>query len=195
MTTAVQVIWLEHVNISSVLACLRYLVDEIEAGRWSPDFGLLENILDYMADFPEALHHPKEEAYICAARRRRKPEAAPMLDKIHAEHEEGGDMLADLRARLGAYRGDPAGFADFAEGCRAYIRFERHHMAREERELLPLAARELRDRDWTEINRAFASNQDPLFGAARKKRFDGLYRQIVERAPGPMGFGAGESAR
>ena len=62
MTMAVQVIWLEHVNILSVLARLRYLVDEIEAGRWSPDFGLLENILDYMANFPEVTHHPKEEA-------------------------------------------------------------------------------------------------------------------------------------
>ncbi len=193
MTTALQVIWLEHVNISSVLACLRYLVDEIEAGRWSPDFGLLENVLDYMADFPEIMHHPKEEAFICAALRRRQPEAAPMLDKIHAEHEKGGNLLADLRARLAAYRDDPAAFADFAEGCRAYIRFERHHMAREERELLPLATQALRDQDWTEINQAFASNEDPLFGAARKKRFDGLFRHILERAPSPMGFGAVEA--
>ncbi len=137
MTTAVQTIWLEHVNIASVLACLRYLVAEIEAGRWTPDFQLLSDILDYMEDFPEKVHHPKEESYICAALRRRKPNAAPMLERIYAEHGKGAGMLADLRARLEAYEDDPNAFAGFREACGAFIAFERQHMAHEEREPWP----------------------------------------------------------
>jgi hemerythrin-like domain-containing protein len=188
MTTAVQTIWLEHVNIAGVLACLRYLVAEIETGRWTPDFQLLSDILDYMEDFPEKMHHPKEESYICAALRRRKPDAAPLLEKIHEEHEKGAGMLVDLRARLEAYEDDPDAFAGFREACGEFIAFERHHMAREERELLPLAAQALLDQDWAEIDEAFEQNQDPLFGAARRKQFETLFQHILNQAPSPMGF-------
>ena len=61
-------------------------------------------------------------------------------------------------------------------------------MAREERELLPLALKLLRDEDWREIDAAFAANDDPLFGAQRRKEFEGLIHHILELAPTPLGF-------
>ncbi|MFQ5957991.1 MAG: hypothetical protein ACE5LF_01340 [Alphaproteobacteria bacterium] len=49
MTHALQAIRLEHFNIDSVLACLRYLVRAIEDGDREPDFDLLSTIVAYMA--------------------------------------------------------------------------------------------------------------------------------------------------
>jgi len=196
MSKAVQTIWLEHVNISSVLACLRYLSDEIAAGRWQPDFQLLSDILDYMAEFPDQMHHPKEEQYLLKALRARRPESEGMLEKVHEEHVEGARMLAELRTKLHAYEDDPQGNAEaFVQAAHAYVAFERRHMALEERELLPLAMRSLKREDWQSIDAAFADNEDPLFGTERRAQFERLFQHILDLAPGPMGFGAEPGAR
>lgn len=189
MTRAVHIIWLEHANIASVLACLRYLVSEIDEGRWTPDFQLLSDILDYMESFPEAVHHPKEEHYLFPALSRRRPEVAMLLERVHEEHDRGAEMLADLHDKLDAYEADAAMFEAFRDAARAYVDFERRHMAREDRELIPLAMKALSEADWAEIDAAFARNDDPLFGAERREEFDRLFRHILEFAPRPIGFG------
>lgn len=196
MSKAVQTIWLEHVNIGSVLACLRYLADEIAAGRWQPDFQLLSDILDYMEEFPDQMHHPKEEQYILKALRTRRPESESMLQKVHEEHVEGARMLADLRQKLHAFEDDPDRNASaFVAAAHAYVNFERRHMALEEQQFLPLAMRSLKAEDWREIDAAFAANDDPLFGTVRREQFERLFQHILDLAPGPMGFGGEREAR
>ncbi|MEE8203088.1 MAG: hypothetical protein V3R74_04975 [Alphaproteobacteria bacterium] len=49
--------------------------------------------------------------------------------------------------------------------------------------------RALDDADRAEIDAAFAGNEDPLFGPAHKAEFDAPFREIVNDAPAPMGFG------
>ena len=188
MATAVQTIRLEHFNIGSVLFSLRYLIEQVEEGRWEPDFTLFNVILEYMERFPEVLHHPKEEDYLFKAMQRRKPDLARLLSLVHDEHVKGARMLQDLRDALGAYEASKESFALFKERALAYIEFERRHMAREERELLPLALDILQDEDWEEIDAAFSANDDPLFGAARRKEFDRLMQHILNLAPTPLGF-------
>ena len=188
MTSAVQTIRLEHFNIGSVLFSLRYLIEQIEQGRWEPDFTLLSVILEYMERFPEVLHHPKEEDYLFRAMQRRKPELAGLLGLVHDEHVKGARMLRDLRDALGCYESNPEGFEAFRDRALAYIEFERRHMAREERELLPMALDLLQEEDWREIDAAFAANDDPLFGAARRKEFERLTQHILNLAPTPLGF-------
>ena len=188
MPTAVQTIRLEHFNISSVLYCLRYLLEEVEKGRWAPDFELFSTILDYMERFPQVFHHPKEEDYLFAALRRRKPEIAGTLAKVHEEHLEGARKLKELRLLLKIYQADRGAFALFKEKAEYYIAFERRHMAREERELLPLALRVLQEEDWAAIDAAFVDNDDLLFGSERRKEFEGLIHQILALAPTPLGF-------
>jgi hemerythrin-like domain-containing protein len=189
MTKAVHIIWLEHANIASVLACLRYLVSEIDEGRWTPDFQLLADILDYMETFPEVMHHPKEEHYLFPALSRRRPEVAMLLERVHEEHDRGAEMLVDLQDKLEAYEADAAMFGAFRNAAREYVDFERRHMAREDRELIPLAMKALTDEDWAAIEEAFSRNDDPLFGSRRRKEFDRLFQQILELAPRPLGFG------
>ncbi len=54
-------------------------------------------------------------------------------------------------------------------------------------------ARALDDDAWAEIDAAFAGNEDPLFGPARKAEFEAPFREIVNDAPAPMGFGDGKA--
>lgn len=188
MTTAIQTIRMEHFNIASVLACLAHSLREIEAGRWQVDHRLLGAIVEYLERYPEVYHHPKEEDFLFAAMRRRQPDLAKKLDLVREEHIKGGRMLAELAEAQVAYSLDSGAFPRFKAAAEDYLVFERRHMQREERELLPLALRILTDEDWQEINEAFARNDDPLFGAKRRKEFKDLVDQILELAPSPLGF-------
>ena len=46
----------------------------------------------------------------------------------------------------------------------------------------------LEPEDWAEIDAAFASNEDPLFGAQKRREFKDLVDWILELAPSPLGF-------
>ncbi len=188
MTSAVQIIRLEHFNIASVLVCLSHLLEEIQQGRWEPDFELLGAILDYLEQFPEVFHHPKEEDHLFKAIAQRAPSAEVKLGYVRQEHVKGGEMLADLRRKLNAFAENRDAFSAFRDAAETYVAFERRHMAREEKELLPLALEVLHDEDWRAINTAFGRNEDPMFGRERKKEFAGLVQRILALAPSPLGF-------
>ena len=192
VTTAVQTIRMEHFNIASVLTCLAHSLREIEAGRWQPDHRLLAAVVEYLERYPEVYHHPKEEDYLFAAMRRRRPELNKKLDMVREEHIKGARMLAELSEAQVAYSADESTFGRFKAVAEEYLYFERRHMQREERELLPLALQILTEEDWREINAAFASNDDPLFGSQRRQEFKDLVDRILELAPSPLGFAARE---
>lgn len=193
MPTAIQTIRMEHFNIASVLACLAHCLREIESGHWQVDHRLLEAVVEYLERYPEVYHHPKEDDYLFAAMRKRQPDLAKKLDLVHEEHIKGAEMLAELREAQAAYSLDAAAFPRFKASAEAYLTFERRHMQREERELLPLALKILKEEDWQAIDEAFASNSDPLFGNQRRQEFKDLVDRILELAPSPLGFAANQA--
>ena len=60
---AVQIILDEHLSIAAVIYTLRYLARGITDGK-EPDFQLLRAILDYIVEYPDRWHHPKENLYL-----------------------------------------------------------------------------------------------------------------------------------
>ena len=52
----------------------------------------------------------------------------------------------------------------------------------EEMEILPLAARLLRAKDWAAVEVAIRHIDDPLFGAKTEERYSALRRQIAREA-------------
>jgi len=168
---------------------------EVEAGRAAPDFDLLHAMFRYIEAFPERLHHPKEDDFLFARLRVRRPDAAPLLDRLHAEHLQGRQSFAELEAALGEYQRDPGTLRSFVERVERYSHFHWRHMRREEDEVLPLAAEVLADEDWAAIDAAFASNSDPVVGIAASREFRALFRRIAALAPPPLGVGPAAPAR
>ena len=130
----------------------------------APDHRLLGAMFGYIERFPERLHHPKEDDYLFARLRVRRPEAAPLLDGLHREHEIGRERFADLKALYERYVADASTLPAFTEAVERYSHFHWKHMRREEEEVLPLAAQALTGEDWAAIDAAFASNSDPIVG-------------------------------
>lgn len=185
----------EHRSITAVIEGLRHVLAEIGAGRTAPDFDLLAAMFRYIEAFPERLHHPKEDDFLFARLKLRRPDAAPLLDALHAEHEQGRAKFAELKAALEEYRRDASTFGSFRERVERYSHFHWRHMRREEDEVLPLAAAALLAEDWAAIDAAFASNNDPIVGVAATREFRALFRRIVALVPPPLGVGPEPSAR
>lgn len=183
MTDVLDILHEEHHRIGTVLACLRHLVEKIGEGDRKADTQLLSAILDYMEAFPDNIHHPKEEAYLFEALRRRKPDEAEVFDHLIEEHNIGKTLLGDLRLALKALRRDPSSLECFRQAVITYIDFEGAHMRREENVFMPLAARYLKNEDWRRIDEAFRRDDDPLFGQKRKATFDKLFQYILEEIP------------
>jgi hemerythrin-like domain-containing protein len=190
------VIRAEHRSLAAVIHGLRHHVRDIREHGARPDFGLLEAMLRYIDAFPERLHHPKEDRYLFRRLRERDPGSARILDELEAEHATGARAIRELEAALARYRSEgAAGLPAFAASVDAYAAFHWEHMRKEEVEVMPAAERHLLPEDWAEIDAAFGSHGDPLFGADAETEFGTLFRRIVDLAPPPIGVGPAASGK
>ncbi len=189
MSSGLAILQTEHRRYSAVLHCLDNLVREAEETGAPPNFELLHAILDYVSQFLDRFHHPKEDEFLFPLLKKRCPEANQLLADLGRQHLEGYTMMAELEQLLENYELDGEGaFAAFRDAARAYIDFERAHLRTEEQKVLPLARRYLTETDRARIDAAFTANRDPLFGEARRKEFQALYTTIVQLAPEPYGL-------
>jgi hemerythrin-like domain-containing protein len=186
---AIAIIQDEHRAITAVVEGLRHLVAEIGGGRMAPDHALLGALFHYIEQFPERLHHPKEDDYLFARLRLRRPDVAPLLDSLQREHAVGHQRLGELKAAWERFRADPAALPPFADRVERYAHFHWLHMRKEEEQVLPLAVEALAAEDWAAIDAAFASNDDPVVGVPASKAFRELFRHLVAVMPAPYGVG------
>ncbi len=186
---AIAIIQDEHRAITAVIEGLRHVLAEVQAGRMAADQGLIGAMFHYIETFPEKLHHPKEDHFLFARLRTRRPDAGLVLDALEAEHEIGRERFVELKAKWERFREDPAALEALVEGVERYAHFHWRHMRREEDEVLPLAAKALTDEDWAAIDAAFASNSDPVVGVPATKAFRERFRRLVAIAPPPWGVG------
>jgi len=186
---AIAIIQDEHRAITAVIEGLRHLLEEIASGRMAPDHTLLRALFGYIEQFPERLHHPKEDEFLFAKLRLRRPDAAPLLDALSREHEVGRERFTELKAAYEGFAADPSTLTPFAERVERYAHFHWKHMRREEDEVMPMARQALLPEDWAAIDAAFASNNDPVVGVPAQKAFRELFRHLVATMPPPYGVG------
>jgi hemerythrin-like domain-containing protein len=189
MKTAVSVLKSEHRSISAVLHGLQQLAKEAQDTRTRPDFKVFRAMLRYIDEYPERLHHPKEDEHLFARLLARRPETQMLVEGLHAEHAEGARLVRELERALVFFEDSwPGGAREFQAAVQAYADFHWKHMRKEEDELLPLAERFLQPEDWQAIDAAFAANTDPIAGM-RERDFEQLFTRIVNLAPAPVGLG------
>jgi len=189
MKDAITIMKSEHRSISAVLQGLKELARMAQDARVRPRFEVLRSMLRYIDEYPEKLHHPKEDEHLFARLVARAPETRPLVEALQAEHVEGARLIRELeRALVFLEEGWPAGAREFLAAVDAYADFHWKHMRKEENELLPLAQRHLAAGDWKAIDAAFAANADPI-AEVQERNFDKLFSRIANLAPAPVGLG------
>lgn len=189
MHRSLTVIREEHRALAGVLHGLQYLVKQIADGKGSSDFGLLKAMVAYILAFPVRLHHPKEDEHLFRALRLRSSAVTSILDELEAEHIRDRDYAGALQDALRRFEQDSENLGAFTSALDKYATFQWAHMRKEEDVVLPAAEHSLRTEDWSAIDAAFESNQDPLVGVSTAEEFRELFQRIMSAAPAPIGLG------
>ncbi|BDI06034.1 universal stress protein [Sphaerotilus microaerophilus] len=173
----------EHRSLAAVLHGLEHLAQTWRADGPAPDFRLLGAMLFYVEQFPERLHHPKEETQIFARLQARTSQFDTLLQELRAQHRAGGEALRELQAGLIAFeRATPGAGERFFEQAQRFIVGQWQHMGVEERLILPAAATQLSDEDWQRIAEAFEGHADPRFRREAGASFEQLFARIAQVA-------------
>ena len=186
MKDFMQIIKDEHRAMATVFNEILRHVGQIESGS-EPDFDQLGSMTHYLAEFPEKLHHPKEDEYLFDALLMRSPHARDIISEVQDEHRLGGELLDRCVSAMGRFRSSRSVVDQqlFIKSTREFIDLQWRHMNREEQVLMPMAAQFLKRDDWERVSDAFRSNENPLFGinakedpAALKQALDSLRQRV-----------------
>jgi nucleotide-binding universal stress UspA family protein/hemerythrin-like domain-containing protein len=183
----------EHRSLAAVIHGLEFLVREARDKGRPPSFDLLGAILHYIKVFPEALHHPREDAYLFRKLRERTSQFDQTLAELERQHATGRQLVDELEQSIARYEADTVhGFDAFAAAVARFASVQMQHMRLESKVILPAAREHLTAEDWAEIDRAFANNGDPRFSIDNDEEFRQLFARILNLAP-DMVVGAGRN--
>lgn len=177
--------WLaEHQTLAAVLQTVKQLALQIALEPRAEDLRATRAMLVYLADYPQRVHHRREETELFARLRGRDAALDAVLDRLRGEHD---DSLATVLRVAHQLNRVEFGGASERERYRADVdRFVADwyaHIEREEREVFPAAERLLGDADWQAIAEELARERDPLHGLPPDAPFEELLKQIVRIAP------------
>ena len=171
----------EHVYFNRLLDLLHQQVDVFHTGE-RPNYELMLDIISYLREFADRIHHPREDAaFACLAKR--FPEMKPDLARLSQEHrviaQAGETLLKHLHAILA---GTIVPRSEIEVAAATYLVYYGNHIAKEEEDVLTRAARVLTPEDWEAVRAAVPAGHDPLFGDHPEERYRELRRQIAMEA-------------
>ena len=169
----------DHANVAKLLDLLESEILSIEVGK-TPDYPLLRNIMQYITQYPDRYHHPKEDL-IFAQLVRREPGVRSDVEALLKEHVSLGTAGWEFDRLLRKADVDSVHMREgVAAAGFAYVRALREHMLKEERKLFPLTMAVLTKEDWQLIDDEVDAIEDPLFGEMIAEDYQRLYQFIVD---------------
>lgn len=190
---ALGIIRAEHRTLTAVIDAFDHVTQDMAKGALAPDYKLLWSIIYYIEEFPERLHHPKEDDVLFPHVRARSDDIDDTLDELGRQHVNGRPHLEYIKTLLGRMQAEIPGAAqELAEKVSTYASFHWKHMSLEESVVLPKAIEVFTEQDWVEVANSFAENKDPLQAGATQDSewFRQFYRRLVSLVPEPWGVGA-----
>ena len=179
MTYIIEVLRPEHCNIESLLRVLERELSVFDRGD-RPDYEVVRAVIDYLKDYPDSCHHPKEDM-IVEKLKARDPVAAATIGDLEAEHREGARRLRRVAEAVERVLNDQDLLRKpVCHVIREFIDGERRHMDMEERVVFPAAVDALRPADWADIALKMADRRDPFYQPGFEQKFNALRRNILE---------------
>ena len=174
----------EHRSLAVVIKGMQDLTQQAIDSGGVLDIASMRRMQQYLRDFPEKLHHPKEEQFIHASLLRRYPDARGVIDELERQHQNEYATIGRLHQAIeDCATGKADAVSTLSSEVNTYAQATWTHMGLEESTLLPLAKKHLQAEDWVEIAQAFASNGDPQFGDLSGAAFKRLFTSITHLLP------------
>jgi hemerythrin-like domain-containing protein len=171
----------EHRYMSMLLETLQ---EQLQSKKLSApeDYFLMQDIVRYMHEYPDAEHHPTEDLMFDKLVQR-NPGREMDVARLRREHEMLRKNTAEILKLLdtAAKRRTPKAIEALRAASGNYIDRLRQHMQFEEAELFPSAVRCLGSKDWHGIDMRLESARDPLFGPTVQHDYRVLYEYFADR--------------
>lgn len=172
---------LEHRNLSKLLGLIEDQVAAADAGR-PMDVELLSLASEYLSDYPDRCHHPKEDLVfklLCV----RDPDSVAILRDLAADHRQLHELTEAFAEAVRRTRQVPRAVEpDPREVIREFTEHYRQHMRDEEERFFPMAEAGLSQDDWDTLDFAIFDRDDPLFDHVAEERFAALGERIGKLA-------------
>ncbi|MEE8538234.1 MAG: hemerythrin domain-containing protein [Woeseiaceae bacterium] len=178
MALVMRLLYDEHADFSKLLDILMRQVAKCNEGT-SPDYEIIEAVLDYSLSYPVLCHHTKEDL-VYRKLRVRDAAATDAIGDLEADHEELALLTRRFAATFHQTLHQAGAQRDrLSHMIEDFVQFYRRHIDKEEKLFFPAALRTLTAEDWDEIDAQVTDHQDPLFGDKVSRRFRALLDDIV----------------
>lgn len=182
MHKALGIIGAEHRSIGAVLRGMQQLVREARADGGRLNTALMQQMLAYLRSFPEALHHPKEEAHLFRLLRQRSGDFHALLAELERQHTLEAALVEAVAGALARHSAaDAATLEALGEAVQRLAGAVWEHMSLEEAQVLPAARRHLQPEDWKAVAAAFTAHVDPLREVDVGQPLTAAFAQIATR--------------
>lgn len=169
----------DHANLAKLLDALDREV-AVFGRNQTPDYEIIQGVVDYFLDYPDLYHHPREDQ-IARKLIEKKVVNQTAAQTLLAQHEELGQLtrrFAKLVESVVHEAELPRG--DFLRAAREFIDTQRHHMEMEDEHFFPTAEALLEEEDWRALEVEDSKRPDPVFGDVEDKRFKTLRDEILK---------------
>ncbi len=178
---SIEIIREEHEHLSKVIEGMLSFVRMIKEDEPVPALKIFRAMLYYVTEYPERVHHPKEDQYLFAQIKERTHQLDAELDSLSEQHGKGELMAHRLQNALLRYEfGGVGALSQLRTQVEQYAHFYFAHMRLEEERILPVARQILNEADWKIIDTAFLENRKMFNDAGRRYHYDQLFSQIMQ---------------
>jgi hemerythrin-like domain-containing protein len=171
---------LEHQRLGDVLSAIEHQAEAIARGGPIRE-DVINQALDYLRDYPDRCHHPKED--LIAKRIREVGGEGGTTDELLSEHQTLHDLTSETAAKFRSGRSADDG-ARISGSLRSFVSAYRQHIADENTHFLPLALKTLSQNDFDAIDFRLFDSPDPVFDSAQETRFSELRRELLRPGAG-----------
>ncbi|MBT8080251.1 MAG: hemerythrin domain-containing protein [Gammaproteobacteria bacterium] len=145
------------------------------------DLGILQQVLQYLAEYPEDYHHPREDLLFDRLRAL-DPDSESALDALLTGHEaihRESNRLYFTVMRLN--NGERISRDRLARDLEQFIDAYEQHMLDEDDGIFLRATEMLADADWAALDDELEEIEDPLFGTRVRRRYRRLANYLEAR--------------
>lgn len=168
----------DHVNLNKLLQMLESKVERLREGD-QPDFNLLGDVVEYITDYADGLHHPREDM-LYEYFQGRDSELDKNLSLCDAEHKELKGLGEQFKETIECIVHDAVmPMSEFIEKLADFLSCQRRHLDMEEGVLFPAINAVATEADWAVLIDKLPRPVDPLFGEKQAAKFTSLYKEMI----------------
>lgn len=168
----------DHVNLNRLLVILSEKVIKLRAGE-HPNFGLMADVIDYITEYADVHHHPREDL-MYAYFHERSDALESAIVRCEQEHKDLKHLGVELYEALDCILHDAVMPMDkFIDKLDQFVLQQKTHIDMEEGVLFPILRAVATDDDWATLAEKLPKPDDPLFGEVQADRYSLLYREFL----------------